>query len=141
MRVTKTYRTETAHRLMDYDGKCSHLHGHSYKWEVTITGGLDKSGMVIDFKDLKKILNTVIGSLDHALVLRGDDPFLGNIPKATNGDRQRLIIMSANPTAENMAIMVASNIKDLLPVDVSLYSVRVHETETCFAECSGGDAC
>jgi len=35
MRITKQYRTETAHRLMNYDGKCSHLHGHSYLWEVT----------------------------------------------------------------------------------------------------------
>lgn len=141
MRITKEYKTETAHRLMDYDGKCSHIHGHSYRWEVTITGGLSYNGMVMDFKDLKKIMDKIIGPFDHALVLRGDDPMLDTIPKATNGERQRLIIMSKNPTAENMGCVVVEGISALLPDDLSLYSVKVHETTSCFAECFGGDVC
>jgi len=129
---------------MDYDGKCSHLHGHSYLWEVTIKGGLTDNGMVIDFKDLKKIMEQVIEPYDHALVLRGDDPFVEFVPLATNGERQRLILLSENPTAENMALTVGRHIQFELVMrpehkHLSVTNVRVWETVSSCAECSGAD--
>lgn len=142
--VTKTYRTETGHRLMDYDGKCSHLHGHSYVWKVTVgCSGLDARDMVVDFGDLKDIMDQVIGPFDHALVLRGDDPFLDNIPRATNGDKQRLIVMADNPTAEAMARLVGVEIARELNVrlnrtDLTVTRVEVSETHSSAAECCGG---
>lgn len=144
MQVTKEYRTETAHRLMDYDGRCSHIHGHSYKWEITVKGGRSSNGMVIDFKDLKRIMDEVLDPFDHAIVLRGDDPFLDNLPTATNGQRQRLVIMSENPTAENMAALVGWHINNRLSAVAShahcgVSNVKVYETATSCAECSGAD--
>ena len=66
-----------AHALQGYDGPCKHLHGHSYTLEVTVSGEpvIDRSspklGMVIDFGDLKRLVNKhIIDVYDHALVLK-----------------------------------------------------------------------
>ena len=63
IRITKQFNFETGHALYGYDGACRNVHGHSYKLFVTVIGipnedaGNVKYGMVIDFKDLKKIVN------------------------------------------------------------------------------------
>lgn len=62
IRITKQFTFETAHALYGYDGKCKNLHGHSYKLSVTLLGEPIsdathvKFGMVMDFGDLKKII-------------------------------------------------------------------------------------
>ena len=133
MQVTKEMRTETGHRLTNYDGRCSHLHGHSYRWCVTAKCAniqLDEKNMVMDFKDLKKAMNAVLDPLDHCMVLAHDDPLwntavkmyeeisdslgrdiVDNIEKeplhgmlqATNKADPRLIKWPENPTAESFA--------------------------------------
>ena len=63
IRITKKFDFETGHALYGYDGKCKNIHGHSYKLFVTVQGtpitdtSHVKYGMVIDFTDLKKIVN------------------------------------------------------------------------------------
>ena len=134
--ITKQFRTETAHRLMNYSGRCSHNHGHSYLWEVTATAEqLDDKGMVADFKDLKAAMKKVLDPLDHATVLNESDPFvraLQNI-SATNGAQQRLHIVPWNPTAENFAAWAAEEIQKECPLGVIITKVRVWETATSFA--------
>lgn len=140
--VTKELRTETAHRLMDYDGRCSHMHGHSYLWQVTATGpSLSPNGMIVDFKDLKKAMNAVLDPLDHALVLRNDDPLVrDDIPPqklfvATNGKEPRMFLWPVNPTAENFAAWAAEEIQKLVQEDdLIITQVRVWETATSYAE-------
>jgi 6-pyruvoyltetrahydropterin/6-carboxytetrahydropterin synthase len=62
IRITKQFNFETGHALYGYDGLCKNVHGHSYKLSVTVSGtpiqdsNHVKHGMVIDFKDLKKIV-------------------------------------------------------------------------------------
>ena len=69
--ITKEFTFDAAHRLADgYKGKCSNIHGHTYKVQVTVSlkaGKLvDKFGMVMDFSKLKKIWDTKIEEkLDH----------------------------------------------------------------------------
>jgi len=110
--VTKRYRTETGHRLCNYDGKCAHLHGHSYLFEITATAPkLDKRGMIVDFKDLKQATVGVLEPWDHALILQREDPLvqrfgedgIAEILKATNNHFPRYFLWDENPTAENMA--------------------------------------
>jgi len=66
VRVTKEFRFEMAHALWNYDGKCANIHGHSYILQVTVIGepisdeNSPKYGMLIDFGDLKKIVNDAI---------------------------------------------------------------------------------
>ena len=75
IRITKQFTFETGHALYGYDGKCKNVHGHSYKLSVTVIGepitdmGNAKLGMVIDFGDLKKIVNReIVNVFDHATV-------------------------------------------------------------------------
>jgi len=77
LHITREFRFEGAHALTHYDGKCRHIHGHSYRLMVTITGepslvpGDPKSGMILDFNDLKKIVSRyILEPLDHSLMLR-----------------------------------------------------------------------
>ena len=83
IRITKDFRFETGHALHGYDGKCKNIHGHNFKLSVTVTGSpiTDKShpkyGMVIDFSDLKKIINEeIINVYDHATVFNKNTPHI-----------------------------------------------------------------
>jgi 6-pyruvoyltetrahydropterin/6-carboxytetrahydropterin synthase len=119
--------TETAHRLLNHPGLCRNIHGHSYRWTVVInTTALNRHGMVMDFSELKKFVKKVIDKYDHALVLQKDDPFLTN-PNIG----ERIVIMNGPPTAENMAEVVAADIKYALAYhspDIHLQCVKVRET-------------
>ena len=56
----------SAHHLLNYKGKCENMHGHNWKVEVTARGSeLDKSNILIDFKNLKTEVNKIIDYLDH----------------------------------------------------------------------------
>ena len=78
-----------AHTLRNYDGPCSRMHGHNWKLEAEVRASrLDDSGMVVDFKDVKRAARDVIARLDHQY-LNDIEPF------------NRL-----NPTAENIAVHI-----------------------------------
>lgn len=129
-KITKTMRTETAHRLLLHKGLCHHLHGHSYKWEVTISSPqLNLEGMVMDFSILKTAMQSVIGQFDHATVLNEHDTVL--VEALTT---MRTVIFRHEPTAELMCRYVAGAIKLYLPTKLHTVSVRLWETETSYAE-------
>src|SRR5277367_1595693 len=70
VQIRKQFAFEAAHVLPHHQGKCSRLHGHSYRLDVTVEGGLQSegpaTGMVIDFDELARIVRTaVIDALDH----------------------------------------------------------------------------
>ena len=76
IRITKEFKFEMAHALYGYDGLCKNIHGHSYRMWVTIKGNVleknnhTKNGMVIDFGELKKIINDcIVDKYDHSFVL------------------------------------------------------------------------
>ena len=117
--VTKIFMFEASHNLPHYVGACHNLHGHSYKLEVTVTGGIEqdtncsKCGMIIDFKDLKDIVQgTVIDKYDHSYL---NDFF-------------------ENPTAEIMVEKIASDLIRTLPKRLRLVSCKLWETTTSYAE-------
>ena len=58
MIVLKEFEFDAAHYLPSYNGKCEHLHGHTYKLVVKVDGRPDMEGMVLDFSLLKKIVQT-----------------------------------------------------------------------------------
>jgi len=116
------------HRLLNYDGKCCHLHGHNGKAVITLeTPRLDERGMVIDFTDIKRVVNRWIDdNLDHRMILSENDPA---VPALTELG-EPLFLMDGNPTAENIARLIFDRATEAgLPVvEVSLW-----ETPRCVA--------
>jgi 6-pyruvoyltetrahydropterin/6-carboxytetrahydropterin synthase len=125
--IRKKFRFEASHILSSsYSKACQSLHGHSYVVELFFwSKELNRDGMVIDFGEVKDIIGSLIEQFDHATVT-GPDTML-NLPA-----KSKRVHMTNNPTAENMARYFYERIKRLLP---QLETVRVHETETGFAEC------
>ena len=73
-----------AHNLINYQGDCENLHGHNWKVEVTVSADtLDKAGLAIDFKILKKETNLILDSLDHKY-LNDLHPFTEISPSSEN---------------------------------------------------------
>lgn len=73
-----------AHCLINYQGECENLHGHNWKVEVNVTAQeLDKAGLGIDFKILKRETNDLLKTLDHKY-LNELPPFLETSPSSEN---------------------------------------------------------
>ena len=140
IRLTKEFSFESAHALDGYDGLCREIHGHSYRLFVTIKGepiceeGNPKMGMVMDFGDLKRIVNgEIVDRLDHSFVLRDSEQ---NVElKATLGAKfNKVVLVDYQPTCENMLADFAARLQKALPSHVELHSLRLHETATSYAE-------
>ena len=139
IRVTKRFHFEMAHTLYGYDGLCRNIHGHSYNLEITLIGeprnqpGHPKDGMVMDFSDLKHIVKSqIVNRFDHALMVNSLVPEeqIALLQKTS----ERVLIVDFQPTTENIAAYIADILQQHLPEEISLFSVRLFETVTSFAE-------
>ncbi|KAF2515843.1 6-carboxytetrahydropterin synthase [Flavobacterium salilacus subsp. salilacus] len=140
IRITKQFTFETGHALYGYDGKCKNVHGHSYKLSVTVIGtpitdnNHVKYGMVIDFGDLKKIVKEeIVDVFDHATVLNQNTPHI-ELAEELKKREHHVILVSYQPTSENMVIDFAQKIKNRLPDTIQLHSLKLQETESSYAE-------
>jgi len=140
IRVTKSFNFETAHALYGYDGKCKNIHGHSYKLYVTVKGtpiadnSNPKFGMVIDFGDIKKIVKAeVVDLFDHAILLNENSPHKA-LGEQLIAEGHKVIFTPYQPSCENMLIDMVNRIKPHLDSSVQLQGLRLHETETSYAE-------
>ena len=128
--ATKRYTFEASHYLPEYNGKCSNIHGHSYKLEVTFTNtnGLTHTNnpMVLDFNLIDDIVKPFVERYDHS--------YLNNFFKY--------------PTAEVIANSLYSDISSVLKDGIKLNKyddglvlteVKLWETEKCFVTVSGGN--
>lgn len=99
--VTKELTFEAAHRLLDYQGKCKNVHGHSYKARISVRSkDLQPNGFVIDFGALRGIIGGWIDDhWDHAILLHEKDPLWAVL----YGQDIKIYTMKENPTAEHMA--------------------------------------
>ncbi len=144
IRLTKHFTFESAHALYNYDGKCSHLHGHSYHFYVTVIGypeqdeNSPKCGMVMDFGLLKRIVNEeIVDRFDHSVVLNEKSqisPDTLATPMFEN-----VITFPFQPTCENMLSYFAERISSRLPKGVSLMKLKLYETADSYAEWCAGD--
>lgn len=127
-RISKSVAFCYGHRLLNYSGKCRHLHGHNARAVITLeSSGLDGRGMVEDFTTVKQLVREWLEhEIDHTLLLHRDDPLLPLLQEA--GERVKVI--AENPTAEVLARMIYEFVADRgYPVtDVTLW-----ETETSCA--------
>jgi 6-pyruvoyltetrahydropterin/6-carboxytetrahydropterin synthase len=103
------------HALRNYKGKCENVHGHNFKVQVVIEGDrLDDTGLLVDFLDVKNLMQSVIARLDHQ--------FLNDVAPFD----------VRNPSAENIAEYFHEEMTPGLaegPVPVRIREVKVWETE------------
>jgi 6-pyruvoyltetrahydropterin/6-carboxytetrahydropterin synthase len=144
IRVTKEFNFEMAHALMNYDGPCRNIHGHSYKLFVTVIGVPSKLatdpklGMVIDFTDLKQLITqNIIEVFDHAFVL--SDQSVSTYNEYKHEMFSKTIYVPYQPTCENLIIDFADIIAPLLPPQAKLFSLKLYETATSYAEWHASD--
>lgn len=121
--VTKRLEFCYGHRLLNYDGKCRHPHGHNALVEIDITAEtLDVREMVVDFSDIKQVVKLWIDrELDHKMILRQDDPMVEIL--RTLGEP--VFTIDSNPTAERLARLIFETARDL---GFNVSAVRFWET-------------
>ena len=139
IKITKQFSFEMAHALRNYDGLCRNIHGHSYKMDITLAGQplhdetSPKNGMVMDFGDLKRLVNEeIISLLDHALVLndKTDDQLVAVLRQ----NYEKILTVDFQPTTENLLNFIAGKLKKRLPETVKLCRIRLRETDTSYAD-------
>jgi len=133
--ITRKESFNAAHRLfrkewtdkknLELFGKCSNpnWHGHNYTLYVTVKGNPDaKTGLLINLKDLSKIINTfVIKKMDHKNI-NLEVPFMKDVLAST----------------ENIAIAIWEQLeKPINKFDISLHCVKLVETENNYVEYFG----
>ena len=135
--VTKIFYFDSAHAIKGHNGECKHIHGHTYELHVTVTNCSNGDhfipwpGMIIDFKELKKIVSAaVLKNFDHRLLLSED--YLKS--KKALSFHESLFALEAEPTAENLLICIRAQIEKELPEGVKLVALKLYETNSSYAE-------
>ena len=116
------------HRLLNYDGKCRHLHGHNGRAIITLESEeLCELGMVLDFSDIKRVISKWIDeNLDHRMILHRDDPIVPTLREMS----EPMYLLDVNPTAENIAKLIFDVTREYgFPV----VEARLWETPKCYA--------
>lgn len=140
IRLTKEFSFEAAHSLEGYDGACREIHGHSYRLFVTVKGEPStdeydpKQGMVMDFGLLKRIVNEqIISQLDHSFIVRRSEQGF-QLLDMLGEHYHNIVMVDYQPTCENLLSDFAERLLESLPDEVELYSLRLHETASSYAE-------
>lgn len=140
--LTKIFHFEMAHAIDGYDGMCKNIHGHSYELHVTVASTLKEQefipppGFLLDFKDLKKIVNkAVVDLFDHKLVLSKN--YIAK-HKEVN-EQENLVVWDAEPTAENLLLFMKRLIQQDLPADMKLVEMKLYETKNSYATWREGE--
>jgi 6-pyruvoyltetrahydropterin/6-carboxytetrahydropterin synthase len=104
MRLDVEFYFAAAHRLPRYEGPCFRMHGHNYKFFVTVEGDVDPAtGMIADFGVIKQLVGErVLAKVDH----------------------RNLNDVLDNPTAENIARWIWESLHGEL---AGLAEVRLYE--------------
>ena len=133
--ISKSVSFCYGHRLINYDGKCRHLHGHNSRIEITFERDtLDSRGMVYDYAEIRDSVKAWIdGEIDHTLLLHKDDPL---VPLLL-GAGERLRVVDWNPTAENIARMIFEHV---IQTGYPIAELTLWETDTACARYRRSDA-
>lgn len=145
--VTKEFTFDYAHRLiLDYPSKCSNIHGHTGKVQLTIASSKlleEYNDILINFVDLKEFIDKIKEDFDHKLILNEKDK---EIIEFMNKCKCRYVMLKSNPTSETFARIIAVRaagwLNNLLPTiskdpvnDIKdmIIKVTFWETPTSFA--------
>ena len=144
--IRKSFEWHCAHRLECHKGLCNNVHGHSYKLEVVVArddGHLEDDneltkGMVVDFSELKRIVNTeIVDKFDHAFVYNEENKESKDIALFLKEKiNQKLLGLPFRTTAENMVQWIVEELNyyfNLHKCDYKCIKAQLYETETSCA--------
>ncbi len=139
MKISKTFAFDMAHMLDSHDGKCCNLHGHTYQLVVTISGDIiqngSKAGMVMDFADLKSIVNQhVIQKLDHAFAYHQHNPQEYTLANMLQQWDRKTFALEKTTTAENLCQWIFNALK---AQGLPICRLQLWETPTSCCEYEG----
>ena len=101
-RIEKRFTLAGGHRLSKHKGRCYSFHGHNYSILVGIKAReLDDNDMIMDFSDLKKIVNEIIDPLDHCMLVNACD--MDDMQKFMDRDMRVMTMGDCDPTAERIS--------------------------------------
>jgi 6-pyruvoyltetrahydropterin/6-carboxytetrahydropterin synthase len=131
--ISKQFRWEMGHRLPFHEGLCKNIHGHSYEVHVILSGEPDANGMVMDYYDMKLLIQDKLDELDHSFLCNSSDTVVREFLERNN---MKMVLVEFPTTAENIARMLATHVVSNLPAGhrVDAVRLRVFETEKTFAE-------
>jgi len=136
MLVTKRFSWNMGHRITFHQGKCYHPHGHTYHLEVSVEGDVDDKGFVMDFDQLKEIVQReIIDRLDHTFLCFEKDPILRPLFEEVNQRLERpfrVVYVPFETTTENLILWFHELLEPHL--GARLKRIRLWETPTSFAE-------
>ena len=112
--VTRSFTFEAAHQLPWHPGKCQRLHGHSYRLEVTVEGPIGDQGIVVDFSDIRRVV-------EREVIARFDHQYLNDLLE--------------NPTAELLAHEIWKSVE---AADLAVSHIRLWETSDSWVDVSRG---
>ncbi len=127
--ITKKFKFEAAHAIVNYNGPCKNIHGHSYQLEVSITGIINKETcQILDFKIIKEIVSKlIIEPIDHSLIIKESE-----IKKLwLKNYKGKIFLLEAEPTAESLIIKIADILQKSFPDGIALKQLKLHETNSC----------
>ncbi|WP_149847112.1 6-pyruvoyl trahydropterin synthase family protein [Paenibacillus sp. 37] len=137
--VCKIFQFDTSHQLIGHNGKCANVHGHTYKLEVVIKGvphnfeDTSNEGFVMDFSDLKKIVNDlIVDKFDHSFIASGNEPVLKTLIETGS----KVCIIGCRTTAENLCMYICYK---LMKANIPVWSIKLWETQTSWAEVHAAD--
>lgn len=142
MIIKKTVEFDSAHMLTNHMGGCQNLHGHTYKMIVGVYGNPQtmiktgsSTGMIMDFKDLKKILNDFVNLLDHGYIYNIHDTLQVELAELLIKNGKKVFKMETETTVENMCQAFMKYLKKQIPI---IHSLEIWETPTssCYVEAS-----
>lgn len=127
--VSKECHFDAAHILPDHQGQCKNVHGHTYRLIVEVAERHDGNDMVIDFKDLKRIVGEVILSrFDHSFMYDQSNEMECDIAATLMKYSLRCVALPFKTTAENLARYFFQELRRHIHVQ----SVYLYETpESC----------
>lgn len=148
--ITRKIEFDAGHRIPDHASKCRNIHGHRYVLEATVRGavkahdGESDSGMVVDFGDLKTLMNVAIGDeWDHAFLVYEQDTQALNAC-GMMGEAHKSVILDVIPTVENLSALAFTKLTAQIEKTFAgshwyLYHVRLYETPNCWADVFADD--
>lgn len=132
MKIAKEFKWEMGHRLAFHTGKCKNLHGHSYTCMIELSGKPDQNGILLDYYDLKKIVDPLIERMDHSFMVNENDTELIEMLDKLGSNK---LVVPFESTAENICLYLLDQLKkNTLPENIEGIKVRVLETENTYAE-------